>query len=182
MMKTKALPKTKKKKAPKGQGFKLEAKPLTEQQIKDFVAHYNKYKSFPGSKIPCTISGKLTTCVGPWMVKKIKEFGGPEQLLRNYKCRGVLKKQVVKPVSAKAAKRKKFQELKDENKNWDLPKIDLNATPRALSNDELGEVTKTTCLRPDVFLDNDRACDGCEFFDVCNNSLKCLKKITKRRK
>jgi hypothetical protein len=35
---------------------------------------------------------KLTTCVGPWRAKKIAEYGSLENLLRNYKCRGVNKK------------------------------------------------------------------------------------------
>lgn len=173
-----------KKRAAKGKGFKLEAKPLTEEQIKFFISYYKENKSFPGSKIPCSISGKLTTCVGPWMKKKITEYGGVEQLLRNYKCRGVTKKQTVKPISPRAAKRKKFKDLKlkDENKEWDIPVIDLNAAPRPLSQTDLAETTKDTCLRPDLYLNNDRACDGCEFFEVCTNSLKCLKKPAKKRK
>lgn len=174
--------KTKKKRAAKGKGFKIEAKPLTEEQIKYFISFYKEHKSFPGSKIPCNETGKLTTCVGPWMVKKIKEFGSAEALLRGYKCRGALKVQKIKPISKRAQKRQKNKELKDENKNWDIPTIDLNAAPRPLSQTDLAETTKDTCLRPDLYLNNDRACDGCEFFEVCTNSLKCLKKPAKKRK
>lgn len=172
----------KKKRAPKGKGFKIEAKPLTEDQIKFFLSFYKENKSFPGSKIPCNATGKLTTCVGPWLVKKVKEFGSAEALLRNYKCRGALKVQKVKPISKKAQKRRKNKELKDENKNWDIPKVDLLSGPRPLSSLEIGETTRTTCLRPDLFLDNDRACDGCEFFEFCENGLKSLKKPAKKRK
>lgn len=165
---------------------KIEAKPLTEQQIKDFVAHYNKHKSFPGSKIPCNITGKLTTCVGPWMTKKIKEFGGAEKLLRGYQCRGALKakKQAGKPVKAKSKRKAKITELnlKDENKNWDIPKMGI-MVPTLLTREEFREATQTTCFRPDIFLNNDRHCDGCSLYEVCSSSNKSLlgaKKLKRR--
>lgn len=166
----------------KSTAVKIAAKPLTEQQIQEFVKHYNKFKSFPGSKIPCNVTGKLTTCVGPWMVKKIKEFGGAENLLRNYKCRGAIKasKQIIKPVSNKK-RRIKIKDLKDEQKNWDIPKVSQESS-RPISDIELSEASSTTCFRPDVFLDNDRHCDGCEFFDVCTNSMKNLATKKKFRK
>ena len=63
-----------KKKALKGKAFKIPAQPLDDQMIKYFVDYYKQHKAFPGSKIPCTVSGKLSTCMGPWMKKKIKEF------------------------------------------------------------------------------------------------------------
>lgn len=159
---------------------KIEARPLTENQILEFVAHYNKNKSFPGSKIPCNVTGKLTTCVGPWMVKKVKEFGGAENLLRKYTCRGALKaaKQKAKPITAKSKRKAKIKELKDEQKNWDIPKVNFVA-PTVSSDSELGEITKTTCLRPDIHLNNDYYCNGCEFYDVCSSSIKRLANLNK---
>lgn len=161
----------------KGKGMKIQATPLTEDQIQEFVRYYNKNKSFPGSKIPCTVTGKLTTCVGPWMVKKIKEFGSPEKLLRNYKCRGALKteRQIIKPVSTKIKRKDKVRELKDEQKNWNIPKVNFTP-PRPLTALELTETSKTSCLRPDIFLTNGRHCEGCKYYDLCVNRLKCLPK------
>ena len=74
------------KRAKKGQRFKIKAEPLTEELVQYFVKYYEENGSFPGSKIPCSVTGKLTTCVGPWMRKKIKEYGSAEKLLRGYKC------------------------------------------------------------------------------------------------
>lgn len=161
---------------------KIEAKPLTEAQIQEFVKHYKKYKAFPGSKIPCNVTGKLTTCVGPWMVKKIKEFGGPEQLLRNYKCRGAIKaeKTVIKPITAKSKRKAKIKDLKDDKKEWNIPKMN-SAPPLPLNNDEIINLTSSTCLRPDIFLDNDRHCNGCEFFDLCTNKSKDLIKVVSKK-
>ena len=160
--------------------IKIQAKPLTEQQIQEFVAYFNKNKSFPGSKIPCTITGKLTTCVGPWMHKKIKEFGSAEALLRNYKCRGVLKseRQIIKPVSAK--RQRKSKALLQEPKNWDIPRMDSFTPPRPLTEADLMYTTRTQCLRPDIFLTNGRHCEGCEFYNACTNRLKCLPEWSKK--
>lgn len=167
-------------KTKKPKSIKLQAVPLSEQQIQMFAQYYRKHGSFPGSKIPCTITGKLTTCIGPWLKKKIKEFGGAENLLRNYKCRGALKaeRQIIKPI-VKKKRRRITKELKDENKEWSIPKIEFTP-PRPLTQNETAEASKTQCFRPDIFLTNGRHCDGCEIFDICENYLKTLPKYIKK--
>lgn len=155
-------------------GLKIEAKPLTEQQIRDFVGYFNINGSFPGSKIPCNVTGKLTTCIGPWMKKKIEEFGGAENLLRNYKCRGAIKaaRQIIKPMTKKGKKRNfKLKEMKDEQQNWCLPKITFDP-PMPLNSAQIADTTRNQCLRPDIFLSNGRHCDGCEYTVLCTNALK----------
>lgn len=155
----------------------IESRPLTEKEISFFVQFYNKNKSFPGSKIPCIATGKLTTCIGPWMKKKIKEFGGVEDLLRNYKCREALKREreIIKPIMFKK-RRNITKKLKDENKEWDIPKIRFTP-PRPLTKAEISETTKTQCFRPDIFISNGRHCDGCPIFEDCKNRLKNLPKF-----
>lgn len=167
-----------KKRAKKGQGFKLQARPLTEAEVKMFLEHYNQHGSFPGSKIPCNITGKLTTCVGPWMRKKVAEFGSAENLLRKYISRGAIKvhKEAQKPVSKRKSTKKVLKAMKVDEKVWDLPKIDMDSVPLALSNLEIAELTASTCLRPDIHLDNDYACNGCEFYEVCSSRKKCINK------
>ena len=164
---------------------KLQAKPLSEDQIKEFVMFYKKNKSFPGSKIPCNVTGKLTTCIGPWMVKKIKEFGGAENLLRKYKCRGALKteRNVSKPVTKKSKRKAKIQELdlQDEKKNWNIPKMNFNP-PSPMTAAQITQTTETQCLRPDIFLNNGRHCEGCHYFNICVNRLKCMSPWTKENK
>lgn len=169
----------------KTKAIKIQAKPLTEDQIKEFVKYYNKNKSFPGSKIPCIVTGKLTTCIGPWMIKKIKEFGSAENLLRSYKCRGALKteRKVSKPVSTKTKRKDKIKELKlqDEEKNWNIPKMNLTP-PRPMTGPEITQTTETQCMRPDIFLSNGRHCEGCTYFEICVNKLKCLSPWSKENK
>lgn len=170
--------------AKKKEKFKLKECPLTEAQIKMFVEHYNKNGSFPGSKIPCNITGKLTTCVGPWLKKKVAEFGSAEALLRNYKCRGVnkAKKAKEKETKLKVSVGAKKKQKKKETKEDDLTVIpQMNVFERRPSTDfELTAITRDACLRPDIFLDNDRFCNGCEYLDLCSNTNKCLKKTAKK--
>ena len=165
---------TKRKKAAKGKGFKIKPIPLNEDQIKLFTDHYKKFKRFPGSKIPCTVTGKLTTCVGPWMNKKIKEFGSAENLLRNYVCRGAIKDKRIKSLPPKTKRTRKLKELvaKEEGR-YDIPSMDSFVKPTPYNP---ARESESVCLRPDIFLSNDRHCDGCHHFKVCRNRLKTLPK------
>lgn len=174
-----------KKKGRTSKFVKIEAKPLDEEQIQQFLKYFNENGSFPGSKIPCNMTGKLTTCVGPWMTKKIKEFGGAENLLRKYKCRGALKnkREALKPVKKKHNQHRKevLSEMKDDQQNWDIPKMSLNP-PQKSTDGELAAITRGACLRPDIFLNNHRYCNGCEFYNVCTNVSRGLLKESLIRK
>lgn len=151
---------------------------LTEDQIVVFVKHYKKHQNFPGSKIPCNITGKLTTAVGPWLRKKVKEFGSAENLLRNYVCRQATKKQKITPISKKRKKKDQgdSNSLTKENGRYDIPLINILNPSRPLNDSELAKDSKTICLRPDIFLHNGRHCDGCKYYKICENDLKTLPK------
>ena len=162
---------------------KIEAKPLTDEQVTQFVLYYNKHKKFPSSKIPCNATGRLTTCVGSWLVKKVKEYGSAENLLRRYVCRGANKtKKEDKPLSTKKKARKALNEMKVDEKTWDLQKIDLASVPIPLTNAEISECTRGCCLRPDIYLNNDEHCEGCKYFEYCSCKFKKLPKKKEKRK
>lgn len=156
--------------------FVLEAKPLTEQQIKEFLAFYKVNGTFPGSKIPCNVTGKLTTCMGPWMQKKIKEFGGAENLLRNYKCRGAIKQEKIesKPIKIRRPRLSKNKKHKPETE-YTVPQF-VEYKPVPINNDDVRKITQSQCMRPDLFINNNRNCEGCPYFANCELHLKCLPK------
>lgn len=168
--------KTKKQRAPKLKGFKIKARPLTEDQIQVFVDHFSKYNSFPGSKIPCTVTGKLTTAVGPWLKKKVKEFGSAEALLRGYKCRQVNKQQRIVAIGKRKKGKQQENLVTKENGRYDIPIIDVNKVPRPMTDSELSKSSESACLRPDIFLNNGRHCDSCRYFAICKSRLKNLPK------
>ena len=168
-----------KQRAPKTKRLKLDSRPLDEQQIQTFISHFNKYGSFPGSKIPCIVTGKLTTCVGPWMTKKIKEFGSAESLLRNYTCRQALKKKNATFFGSKKKKKGAGEGgplVKEEDGRYDIPLVNPNKPSRLMTDAELAKDSETLCFRPDIFLNNGRHCDGCHYFRICRCGLKTLPK------
>jgi len=159
----------------------VEGQVLTEAQIKAWIEHFEERGNFPGFKIPCSKTGKLSTCVGPWKDKKIKEFGSAENLLRNYVSRSAnktLRTAVITPIGAKPKKGRKRKEkteeqIREEKVRKSIPQF--KETIRGpLSGNDLIESTRHSCQRPDIFLDNGRNCNGCEFYQICENSLKNL--------
>lgn len=167
------------KKASKRKPFKLvPGLKLTEDQIVVFVKHYNKHKCFPGSKIPCNVTGKLTTAVGPWLRKKVNEFGSAEKLLKSYVCRQATKKQKTTLIYKKRKKkdREDSNALTKENGRYDIPLININNPSRPMTESELAKDSQSMCLRPDIFLHNGRHCDGCKYYKICENDLKNLPK------
>lgn len=166
----------------KGKARKFEpiaAKPLTEEQIQAFVAHFNKNGSFPGNKIPCSVTGKLTTAVGPWLRLKVKEYGSAEKFLRGYKCRGALKAErppKEKKVSKRAIRAAKREAREKKKEMLSTPLQLPNSPPRPLTKKEWIEESRSVCLRPSIFLDNGRHCEGCPFYDFCENRNKKLPK------
>ena len=159
---------------------KIDAKPLTETQIAYFVQYHTQHNNFPGLKIPCSVSGKLTTCVGAWKDKKIKEFGSVENLLRNYKSRGVIKSERVKsePVKVKRVQKDKIAATPEETRQYSRIVV-ANTGPLPLDNNDIKSLTTSQCFRPDLFLDNKRNCEGCNFYADCNNKSRCLPKGVK---
>jgi len=145
----------------------VKGKFLTEEQIKLFVEFYGVHKTIPGNKIVCNATGNLTTCVGPWKDKKIKEYGGIENLLRNYKRREASSKKMIVII----------KQQESERVVYDLPILTYKTVP--LTNEQLSRETKSACLRPDIYLTNGRHCDGCEYFNLCVSRLKKLPKYAK---
>ena len=140
---------------------------LSEEQIKQFIEFYKVHNTIPGNKLPCNATGKLTTCVGPWKDKKIKEYGGLENLLRNYKRKEASPKKQKQPVA----------EVQKEEVIYELPTFKYQPIP--MSSEQLAQESRSACLRPDIFLNNGRHCDGCAYFSLCLSALKKLPKFAK---
>lgn len=148
------------------------AKP-TEEQIQYYVSYFNENGAFPGNKIACNQTGKLTTCVGPWRAKKIAEYGSAEALVRNYvskKMNPVLKAEKAALKAAKpAGKRGRKKAVKEEAPAVEVPKVSYNPTP--VNESELAEMSTQVCLRPDIRVEEGN-CTLCPSFRICKNRLR----------
>jgi hypothetical protein len=151
----------------------VNGKQLTDEEIKAFVAKYEKDGNFPGHKIPCTVTGKLSVCVGPWLRKKVKEYGSAENLLRNYKSRAAKKQERILTMKPKAIGAKKGRKRRERITIADVPKMPVG-TKRPQSAEEFTEASQRECARPDIYLDNGRHCLDCPHYAICENGIKCL--------
>lgn len=173
--------------------------------ITEWVNTFVSTGKLPQLRIPCSTDGceVTTTCFGSNLEnRRMKTEGGIETLLRTFKCRGcrtqstkVLEKtggreqtlkRVAKATIRKARKKSdkalRIEELKEAAS---LVTIDVNASPVRYNfnnADHVSELTTGTCQRPDIFLNNDRACDGCVLYENCACSVKQLLADTGRKR
>lgn len=153
----------------------------TAKQIKETVRFFNTYNRFPGSVVICNASYRLVACTGTWAKRMVARYGSAEQFLTNYKSvKGFTKKSKTNKKGA-ATKRKRVAATKTKavatanrkkKKDKTLPQVSYNRRP--MTKTELAKTSETQCLRPDIFLTNGRHCDGCGFFDICENALKAM--------
>lgn len=158
--------------------------------INEWAAQYKATKKLPEKTILCTTSGCTvrTTAFGTNLDSKVQKAGGIENLLLNFKCRGCRTSSVEKPLRKvaksnmkKTSKEKKKDVVAEMVRNVN---VDVNAVPVKISfNDPeaVRQLTEGACQRPDIYLNNDRACDGCALYEHCACSLKQLLSETGRK-
>jgi hypothetical protein len=152
-----------------------------------------------------------TTCFGTNLEGRVlRTTGGLSTLLNEFKCRGcsnkakgiVPKVKVVKQVqlkdknlnkppkekkitkrsAKKTAKQNHVENLKNVVKSMD---ISNNAGPQKVNfkdPESVKDLTTNSCQRPDIYLDNERACDGCHIYELCACSARQLLADTGRKK
>lgn len=170
--------------------------------IEEWATQYINLNKLPDKMIPCSTEGctvKTTCCSTNLKNRVIAHPEGVRGLLRDFKCRSCrtqsvgtvettgttekpLKRAAKKTVSKTAKKQTKVQELTEVAKSII---IDVNATPVRYSFDDpehVKQLTEGSCQRPDIYLDNDRACDGCSLYEHCACASKQLLADSGRRK
>lgn len=72
-------------------------------------------------------------------------------------------------------KYRKLKQLSEFVENYESSQIKKNDGKNVLRNKEgILNVTKDSCIRPDIFLDNDRNCDDCPYYEHCGCNIKRL--------
>lgn len=108
--------------------------------------------------------------------KRIEAAGGEQKLLETYQCRAC------RNGGDGAATKAKLQHAKETGIKEPPPKKEYPTiiyTPherRHLSPVELAKTTKEACLYPNRYLDNDRYCNSCGLVEICECSIKRLRK------
>lgn len=125
-----------------------------------------------------------TTAFGSNLKSKMEKAGSLEALLSTFECRscrtaGQNKVRLPKAPSKKRGSKGAAKHARTQDLLRNLPSMVFSERKPIvlLQNPEFaGEVTATSCVRPDVFLDSNRSCDFCALYSVCKAPNRSLSK------
>jgi len=134
------------------------------------------------STVGCTT---MTTCFGKNLQAKIASYGSLETLLKEFVCRGCRNQTPLNIVKMIVPRKKRITKKETRAKKIaDLihtTPVYKPATRKSYllkdSPEFVAEITKESgCIRPDIFLDNDRVCDDCPYNQHCQANNKSFSK------
>lgn len=74
-------------------------------------------------------------------------------------------------------KNRKLQQLKEFAKNYKSSEPKTKDNRNVLKTaDGIANVTQAACIRPDIYLDNGKHCEGCPYFEYCKSKIRRLSK------
>lgn len=168
--------------------------------IEEWAQQYIKLNKLPKQKIPCSVEGCTveTTCFSTNLRQRtIAHQEGIRGVLRDFKCRGCRSKangfsekpklqRVAKAVKKTAVTKKSVRDSRVETlkEHARACTVDVNAQPVRYNFDDpeqVRQLTEGACQRPDIYLNNDRACDGCVLYEHCACAAKQLLSDTGRK-
>lgn len=174
--------------------------------IEEWATRYINLNKLPDKMIPCSTEGctvKTTCCSTNLKNRVIAHPEGVRGLLRDFKCRSCrtqsrstdetlgteekprlarAAKATKRTTTKAAAKQSRIEQLNEAAKS---ATIDVNAVPIKYNFEDpeaVRQLTEGSCQRPDIYLDNDRACDGCSLYEHCACASKQLLADSGRRK
>jgi len=143
---------------------------------KEALDSYSKTGHLPNKKIICNKCSTDITCFGSNLTGKISKFGSLEKLLENFICRSCVSASRPKKIVIKA---KKVEKKSVEETVYEIPKMKFSIPRNVLLSDApdiIESVSRNgSCIRPDIYLNNDRSCNGCSLYNNCLASIKNLK-------
>jgi len=106
--------------------------------------------------------------------KQIRESTGNVDLpevsygvIRHY-----VKKIKSKQKAEKHEKRKLVQEFVDSGKGAYIVKQNIRTSVNFKDPVQVASLTQSACLRPDIYLNNERFCNGCSLYELCKCGLR----------
>lgn len=157
--------------------------------LSDWMSYYTENKKLPYGEIFCCECKLFTAKMkGIGFKHALKNAGGDiKKMLVSTMCKDCKKIKQPKEKKPVVKRIKTRQEIEDEIERIrrDIPKIDLHAPNKVISltkNKELcKEFTKDICIRPDIYLNNDRTCDKCSIRENCSCHLKRFESHSRKR-
>lgn len=73
-------------------------------------------------------------------------------------------------------KNRKLGQLKEFAKNYQITSKKTDGINLLKNKDGVELVTENTCIRPDIYLDNDKYCDECPYLENCICKIKRTRK------
>lgn len=187
------MPKRKKKNSKKVKTARLKkVKPVnTKYSIDQFedltgwMEYYKEYKKFPHDRVLCGLCHEgFASLKGLGWAKAFERCDGDAfRVLNETKCKDCKQKE------PKEKKKKVLtpeeMEARAEEIRRNLPKIDLHKERQVIDltkdKDACEFYTQFACMRPDIYLDNDKTCDYCSINKWCACPLKKFSKHYKNK-
>jgi hypothetical protein len=168
--------------------------------LKGWVSFFEEHKRLPNQKVLCSVCKKKeTSCFGDNLRRHLSKYGSIEGLLTRFECSDCRKaktpakeaKQVKVPKSGKAKAGDinvsgntaedylTVDDMEDrkEKVRATLPKFDPDRKPVKINfkdQEEVEELTRGVCQRPDIFLD--AGCSQCPISQFCIAGCKDMKR------
>jgi len=145
---------------------------------KEQQEHFVKTGHLINKKIQCNKCETDVTMFGSNLENRIKKFGTLWSLLDEFKCRKcVSASKPAKPIKEKKVRKVKLHVKTDENGQvkYDIPVFKISTPKNTFLKDEpelVADLTKFSCVAPQLFLNNGKTCDGCVFWSNCQCPIK----------
>jgi hypothetical protein len=152
------------------------------ENIEQWMDFYKKNKKFPHNKIICTkCQNSYISLKGAGLSNLKKQFDGNiRNILKKAICKTCKQENgevLKKPIENKILTREEMEDRAEEIRK-NIPKIDLNKGTDIfnLKKDQkiCESITKTSCWRPDIYLD--LGCSSCTIEKYCVCPIKNLKR------
>ena len=166
---------------------------LSAQELNEWVTSYETLGKLPQINIPCSKCHTGVVAGHDNLRSKVKKHGGIRSLLTSFVCRGCKTgvpssaARKVKTVK-KVVKATKAEQKKQDIRSYEIPKVNPNPISVRYSINDLAnnadlakEFTNGVCIRPQLFLNNDRSCDDCVLYTNCACNAKTLSKARRKQ-
>lgn len=159
------------------------------ESLSQWISYYEENKKLPYDEIICCECKSFTAKMkGVGFKHALKNADGDiKKMLVSTMCKDckqIKQPKEKKPVVKKIKTREEIEEEIEQIRR-DTPKIDLHSPNVVIdlvkNKSECQRITENMCMRPDIYLNNDRTCDNCRIKENCACPIKRFANKTKKK-